>query len=70
MRLSIGVEAPQITIRQRGTCASRASLRSAGSIETFAHFSPEVLMEATICFWKTKKIARVGRAATVEAARM
>jgi hypothetical protein len=32
--------------------------------------SPEVLIEATICFWKTKKIASVGRAATVEAARM
>src|SRR5699024_5142535 len=32
-----------------------------------AHFSPEVLIEATICFWKTKKIARVGSAATVEA---
>jgi hypothetical protein len=34
------------------------------------HLSPEVLMEATICFWKTKKTAMVGKAATVAAARM
>ncbi|GGT06490.1 hypothetical protein GCM10010271_06050 [Streptomyces kurssanovii] len=38
--------------------------------DTCGYFMPDVLIESTICRWKVKNSASIGRAATVAAARM